>query len=166
MVDAVVSAAKEQRNFRLIIVIPAIPGFAGDLRDQAAAGTRAIMDYQFKSICRGDESIFGRVKAAGVDPEKYIFFFNLRSYDRINVTPTLKEREKKSGMTYMELEAAEIDELEASPEEGGEEARRKAAELTKRSTSSKRSSTSTPKSASLMTGPLSAVLPTSMTAPN
>jgi phospholipase D1/2 len=131
MVDAVVSAAKEQRNFRLIIVIPAIPGFAGDLRDQAAAGTRAIMDYQFKSICRGDESIFGRVKAAGVDPEKYIFFFNLRSYDRINVTPTLKEREKKSGMTYMELEAAEIDELEASPEEGGEEARRKAAELRK-----------------------------------
>ncbi|KAF1936713.1 phospholipase-like protein PldA [Clathrospora elynae] len=137
MVDAIVSAAKEGRNFKIIIVIPAIPGFAGDLRENAAAGTRAIMDYQFKSICRGEESIYGRVRAQSVDPEKYIFFFNLRSYDRINVTPTLKEREEKSGMSYMDLEQAEIDELEASPEEGGAEARRKAAELRKKFTEEK-----------------------------
>jgi phospholipase D1/2 len=132
MVEAIASAAKEGRNFKMIIVIPAIPGFAGDLRDNAAAGTRAIMDYQFKSICRGDESIFGRLRAQDIDPEKYIFFFNLRSYDRINVTPTLKKREEKSGMSYMELETVEIDELEASPEEGGEAARQKAAELRKK----------------------------------
>ncbi|KAF2849762.1 phospholipase-like protein PldA [Plenodomus tracheiphilus IPT5] len=129
MVDAVVNADKEGRHFKLIIIIPAIPGFAGDLRDNAAAGTRAIMDYQFKSICRGDESIFGKVKAQGVDPEKYIFFFNLRSYDRINVSPTLKKREQESGMTYMDLEEAEIAELEAPLEESGEEARRHAKEL-------------------------------------
>jgi phospholipase D1/2 len=132
IVDAVVSAAKENRNFRMIIIIPAIPGFAGDLRDNAAAGTRAIMDYQFKSICRGDESIFGKVKAQGVDPEKYIFFFNLRSYDRINITPTLRKREEQSGLSYMELEEAEIEELEAPLEESGEEARRRAAELRKK----------------------------------
>ncbi|KAH7072235.1 phospholipase-like protein PldA [Paraphoma chrysanthemicola] len=129
IVHAVVTAAKESRNFKVIIVIPAIPGFAGDLRDNAAAGTRAIMDYQFKSICRGDDSIFGRVKAAGVDPEQHIFFFNLRSYDRINVTPTLKKREEQSGMTYMDLEQAEIEELEAPLEESGEDARKRAAEL-------------------------------------
>jgi phospholipase D1/2 len=129
IVDAIASAAKEGRNFKIIIVIPAIPGFAGDLRDNAAAGTRAIMDYQFKSICRGDESIYGRLKAQDIDPEKYIFFFNLRSYDRINVTPTLKKREEKSGMTYMEMEMIEIEELEGDPEEGGEEARHKAAKI-------------------------------------
>ncbi|CBX99294.1 hypothetical protein IAQ61_000572 [Plenodomus lingam] len=129
MVDAVVKADKEGRHFKMIIIIPAIPGFAGDLRDNAAAGTRAIMDYQFKSICRGDESIYGKVRAQGVDPEKYIFFFNLRSYDRINVTPTLKKREQESGMTYMDLEEAEIAELEAPLEESGEEARRHAKEL-------------------------------------
>jgi phospholipase D1/2 len=132
IVDAVVRAGKEGRNFRVIIVIPAIPGFAGDLRDNAAAGTRAIMDYQFKSICRGDESIFGKVRAQDVDPEKHIFFFNLRSYDRINVTPTLKKREEESGLTYLELEQAEIEELEAPLEEEGEAARKKAAELRRR----------------------------------
>lgn len=129
MVDAVIKADKEGRNFKMIIIIPAIPGFAGDLRENAAAGTRAIMDYQFKSICRGDESIFGKLKAQGVNPEKYIFFFNLRSYDRINVTPTLKKREEQSGMKYMDIEEAEIAELEAPLEEGGEEARRHAKEL-------------------------------------
>lgn len=129
IVDAVVKASKEGRNFKVIIIIPAIPGFAGDLRANAAAGTRAIMDYQFKSICRGDDSIFGRVRAQGVEPEQHIFFFNLRSYDRINVTPTLKKREEQSGMSYMDLEQAEIEELEAPLEEGGEEARKHAAEL-------------------------------------
>ena len=36
-------AGKEGRKFRVIVIIPAIPGFAGDLRSEAATGTRAIM---------------------------------------------------------------------------------------------------------------------------
>jgi phospholipase D1/2 len=76
IVDAVVKAGKENRKFRIIIVIPAIPGFAGDLREDAATGTRAIMDYQYKSILRGEHSIFERVKAEGVDPTReYIYAF-------------------------------------------------------------------------------------------
>lgn len=70
IVDACVRAGKEGRKFRVIIVIPAIPGFAGDLRDNAATGTRAIMDYQYKSICRGENSIMGQIKKAGVDPTR------------------------------------------------------------------------------------------------
>ncbi|ELR04078.1 hypothetical protein GMDG_06580 [Pseudogymnoascus destructans 20631-21] len=107
IVDAVLRAAKEDRKFRIILVIPAIPGFAGDLRDDAAAGTRAIMDYQYKSICRGEQSIFGRIKAAGVDPEQHIHFFNLRSYDRLNVTPKVKKQEEESGVSYQEVQKAE-----------------------------------------------------------
>lgn len=64
-------------------------------------------DYQYKSICRGEHSIFGRVKAAGVDPEKYIYFFNLRSYDRLNVTPKVKKQEEESGVSYQEVQKAE-----------------------------------------------------------
>jgi phospholipase D1/2 len=111
IVDAVLTAAKEERKFKIIIVMPAIPGFAGDLRDNAAAGTRAIMDYQYKSICRGDESIFGKIKAAGVDPSQYVFIFNLRSYDRLNKTPELKEQEDKSGVKYQEVQRAQAEEI-------------------------------------------------------
>lgn len=111
MVDAVVKASKEGRKFRIIILIPAIPGFAGDLRDNAASGTRAIMDYQYKSICRGEHSIFEQIKKEGVDPKEHIFFFNLRSYDRLKKTKALLDAEKKSGVKYQEVQRAEAAEI-------------------------------------------------------
>ena len=111
IVDAVVRAAKEGRKFRVIIIIPAIPGFAGDLREDAALGTRAIMDYQYKSICRGEHSIFEQVRKEGVDPTKHIFFFNLRSYDRLNKTSAIKKQEEESGVKYHEVQRAEAEEV-------------------------------------------------------
>ncbi|KAK2595950.1 hypothetical protein QQS21_006480 [Conoideocrella luteorostrata] len=111
MVDAVVRAAEEGRKFRIIIIIPAIPGFAGDLRENAASGTRAIMDYQYKSICRGEHSIFGQIQKQGIDPTQYIFFFNLRSYDRLNKTHAICEAEKKTGISYQQVQRAEAEEI-------------------------------------------------------
>lgn len=114
IVNAVVRAASEGRKFRVIILIPGIPGFAGDLRNDAAIGTRAIMDYQFKSINRGEHSIMEQIAKAGYDPRHYIFFFNLRAYDRINKTPALVEQEKRSGVKYQDLQRAEAEEIMAS----------------------------------------------------
>lgn len=111
IVEAAVRAGKEGRKFRIIIVIPAIPGFAGDLRDDAAIGTRAIMDYQYKSICRGEHSIFGQIRKEGVDPENHIFLFNLRSYDRLNKTPKMKKQEEDSGVKYQEVQRAQAEEI-------------------------------------------------------
>lgn len=114
IVDACVRASKEGRKFRVIVVIPAIPGFAGDLRKDAAAGTRAIMDYQYKSINRGEHSIFGQLRKEGIDPSEHIFIFNLRSFDRINHTPAMKRQEEKSGVTYQELQRANAEEIMSS----------------------------------------------------
>jgi phospholipase D1/2 len=114
IVNAVVRAAKEGRKFRIIILIPAIPGFAGDLRDDAAIGTRAIMDYQYKSINRGEHSIMGQIAKEGFDPHQYIFVFNLRAYDRINKTAGLIEQEKRSGVKYQDLQRAEAEEIMGS----------------------------------------------------
>lgn len=111
IVDAIVKAAKEGRKFRVIIVIPTIPGFAGDLRDDAAMGTRAIMDYQYKSICRGEHSIHGQIKKEGVDPTKYLFMFNLRSYDRLNKTPAMQKQEEKSGVKYQDVQKAHANDI-------------------------------------------------------
>lgn len=111
IVNAVLRAAKEGRKFRVILVIPAIPGFAGDLRNDAAIGTRAIMDYQYKSINRGEHSIMGQIAKAGIDPHQYIFVFNLRAFDRINKTPSLIKQEKESGVSYQELQRAQAEEI-------------------------------------------------------
>lgn len=114
IVEAVVRAGKEGRKFRVIIMIPAIPGFAGDLRLPAATGTRAIMDYQYRSICRGEHSIFEQVRKEGVDPTQHIFVFNLRSYDRLNKTIAIKKQEEQSGLKYQDVQRAEAEEIMGS----------------------------------------------------
>lgn len=111
IVDACVRAGKAGKKFRVIVIIPAIPGFAGDLRSDAAAGTRAIMDYQYKSICRGEHSIFGQISAQGVDPKNHLFFFNLRAFDRLNMTPAMVKQEEKSGVKYQDVQRAHAQEI-------------------------------------------------------
>lgn len=112
IVDAVVrNAERGKTNFRVIILIPAVPGFAGDLREDAALSTRAIMDYQYKSICRGPHSIFEQIRSRGVDPTKHVFLFNLRSYDRLANTATMKHTEEESGVSYKELQRAEAEQI-------------------------------------------------------
>lgn len=74
----------------------------------------AIMDYQYKSICRGEHSIYGQISAEGVDPKEHIFVFNLRSYDRLNYTKEMKAQEEKSGVTYLQVQQAHAEDIMAS----------------------------------------------------
>jgi len=85
IVDRILRADRERQKFKMIIVIPAIPAFAGDLKTEGSLGTRAIMEFQYRSI-NNDRgySIMEQIAKAGVDPKKYIRFYNLRNYDRIN----------------------------------------------------------------------------------
>ena len=43
LVERILRAARSGQDFKVICVIPAIPGFAGDLKEDASLGTRAIM---------------------------------------------------------------------------------------------------------------------------
>ncbi len=58
------------------------------------------MNFQYNSICRGGYSIIEMIKKAGVDPDQYIKFYNLRNYDRINTTATMAKAEQRSGVSY------------------------------------------------------------------
>lgn len=100
MVERILRAARAGEKYRMIIVIPAIPGFAGDLKDDASLGTRAIMEFQYNSINRGGHSIMETISREGVDPNQYISFYNLRNYDRINVSGSMRDAEQKAGVDY------------------------------------------------------------------
>ncbi len=53
------------------------------------------------SISRGGHSILETLRKGGVeDPSKYINFYNLRNYDRINVNAAVGQVERESGVTY------------------------------------------------------------------
>ncbi|GAA5875841.1 hypothetical protein JCM16303_004016 [Sporobolomyces ruberrimus] len=136
LVQRIVAAAKDQKRFKVTILIPCVPGFAGDLDAKGSSGTLAILGAQLKSI----EDIFTQIRAEGVNPDDYISFYNLRSYDRINHDPRrIKRMEERSGVTWYQAQAAlarlqlgrdasedelrkNKDVLIAVPQEGGEAA--------------------------------------------
>ncbi|KAK4160777.1 hypothetical protein QBC43DRAFT_219113 [Cladorrhinum sp. PSN259] len=101
IVDRIIRAHQNHDNFQVVILMPAVPAFAGDLKSEGALGTRAIMEFQYDSINRGGNSILETLRNAGVsDPHKYINFYNLRNYDRINVSEIMRNAEKESGVSY------------------------------------------------------------------
>ena len=100
VVDRILRAARAGQKFKVIVIIPAVPGFAGDLRDDSALGTRAIMQFQYNSINRGGHSIMEAIENAGYNPVEYIRFYNLRNYDRINVSASMRNVEQRSGINY------------------------------------------------------------------
>ncbi|KAK5122151.1 hypothetical protein LTR85_004397 [Meristemomyces frigidus] len=100
IVERIVRAAKNGEAYQMIINIPAIPGFAGDLKADASLGTRAIMEFQYNSINRGGHSIMEEIAKQGVDPMEYLRFYNLRNYDRINSSNAMAQVEQKSGVAY------------------------------------------------------------------
>lgn len=81
--------------------MPAVPAFAGDLKSDGALGTRGIMEFQYNSINRGGHSIMESLQQQGVDdPRRYITFYNLRNYDRINISSTMSQVQNDSGVSY------------------------------------------------------------------
>lgn len=89
LVERIARAAKNDEAWRAIIVIPLMPGFQNTVEQEGGTSVRLIMQYQFRSICRGDSSIFGRLRALGIEPEDFIQFYSLRQWGRIGPQQTL-----------------------------------------------------------------------------
>ncbi|KAL7628012.1 hypothetical protein AAE478_002208 [Parahypoxylon ruwenzoriense] len=101
IVSRIVRAYNNREDFQVIVIMPAVPAFAGDLQSDGALGTRAIMEFQYDSINRGGHSIIESLQQQGVDDwRRYIGFYNLRNYDRINISSTMREAERESGVRY------------------------------------------------------------------
>ncbi|KAJ5613486.1 hypothetical protein N7528_007140 [Penicillium herquei] len=83
LVERIVRAAKNDEAWRAVIVIPLMPGFQNTVDSEGGTSVRLIMQCQYRSICRGETSIFGRLRALGIDPEDYIQFFSLRAWGKI-----------------------------------------------------------------------------------
>ncbi|KAK4057861.1 Phospholipase D1 [Microbotryomycetes sp. JL221] len=84
LVSRIIRAATEGTPWRAIIVIPLIPGYPYPLDHADAGSVRMIMECQFASICRGQRSIFGRLRREGIDPDEYISFYSLRGWGKLS----------------------------------------------------------------------------------
>lgn len=83
LVERIIRAYQNDEAWRAVILIPLIPGFQNTVDQQDGTSIRLIMQCQFRSICRGESSIFGRLRAEGIEPEDYIQFYSLRSWGKI-----------------------------------------------------------------------------------
>ncbi|CAN8102587.1 unnamed protein product [Discula destructiva] len=114
IVARILRAHEFSEPFRVIVAIPAVPAFAGDLKSDGALGTRAIMEFQYNSINRGGHSIIEKLQEGGIeDPSQYISFYNLRNYDRLNVSSTMRNAEEESGVRYDDARREFDDTVEA-----------------------------------------------------
>ncbi|KAJ5770308.1 uncharacterized protein N7511_002359 [Penicillium nucicola] len=100
IVERILRAARAGQKYKIVVVIPSVPCFAGDLRDDETLGTRAIMEFQYNSINRGGHSIMELIAKEGFNPMEYIRFYNLRNYDRINNGNVVAAAEQQSGVNY------------------------------------------------------------------
>ncbi|KAK0243927.1 phospholipase D [Armillaria nabsnona] len=105
LVERIVRAAQEGKKFQVIICIPELPGFAGNVKDESSLKT--IMAGQYRTMNRGGSSIYEEIRKAGYEPLDYIRFFHLRSYDRIN-SPAgyIAKMEEISGVKFHEAQVA------------------------------------------------------------
>ncbi|KAJ5648175.1 Phospholipase D family [Penicillium lividum] len=100
IVERILRAARSGEKYKIIVVMPSVPSFVGDLHDDETLGTRAIMEFQYNSINRGGNSIMELIAKEGYNPMEYIRFYNLRNYDRINNGNIMAAAEQQSGVNY------------------------------------------------------------------
>ncbi|KAI1141927.1 phospholipase D/nuclease [Hypoxylon sp. FL0543] len=116
IVSRIVRAHNNEEDFHVIVLMPAVPAFAGDLHSDGALGTRAIMEFQYNSINRGGHSIIECLQQQGIDDwRRYIGFYNLRNYDRINISSALRQAERESGVSYEEARREHDDRVGGYP---------------------------------------------------
>ncbi|KAF8758613.1 Phospholipase d [Rhizoctonia solani] len=106
LVERIIEAANSGKKFKVIVIIPEVPGFAGNIKNEN--GLKTIMAAQYRTINRGGHSIYEQIRRAGFEPRDYIRFYHLRTYDRINSPASfIKEMEQNSGVTYHEAQIAQ-----------------------------------------------------------
>ncbi|KAG9066893.1 hypothetical protein KI688_012805 [Linnemannia hyalina] len=104
LVNRIVRAHQEGQKFRVIVVMPLMPAFEADIMSSEAGTLRKVMHFQYVSISRGGNSVLERLESFGINPEQYIGFFGLRSFDRIKhgkfdaIVEAVKEAEAEGNL--------------------------------------------------------------------
>ncbi|KAG8716450.1 Phospholipase D1 [Ceratobasidium sp. 423] len=83
LVNRIIRAHHDKVKWRACVVIPLLPGFTFPIDHGEASAVRLIMECQNRTISRGPNSIFARLRKEGIDPDDYITFFSLRGWGKL-----------------------------------------------------------------------------------
>ena len=80
LVERITRAFCSQEKFRVIVVMPLLPGFEGNVYDPTATVLKIQLDWEYKTICRSDNSLIHQFRKKGITPNEYISFYGLRNH--------------------------------------------------------------------------------------
>ena len=88
LVQRILRAAQAGEKFKVVVVIPEVPGFAGNIKDENSV--KIIMAAQYRTINRGGSSIYEKIREAGYEP--WVQFLGMRMIHRLtyHVSVTLE----------------------------------------------------------------------------
>uniref|UniRef100_S4RY77 phospholipase D n=1 Tax=Petromyzon marinus TaxID=7757 RepID=S4RY77_PETMA len=86
LVDRILQAYRENRTFRVYVVLPLIPGFEGDITTGGGNAIQAVMHLNYRTMCRGEYSIIERLKAETVSDRwmHFVSFCGLRTHANLD----------------------------------------------------------------------------------
>ncbi|KAF6728882.1 Phospholipase D2 [Oryzias melastigma] len=84
IVDRILLAHREQKKYRVFVVIPLLPGFEGDLTTKNANAIQTILHFTYRTICRGEQSILHRLSELKDQWTEYITFCGLRTHSQLS----------------------------------------------------------------------------------
>lgn len=64
--------------------MPLLPAFEGEIGSTTGIALRAVLHFQYASICRGENSLWQRLVAFDIDPVEYVSFCGLRTHGELS----------------------------------------------------------------------------------
>ncbi|EAR83685.1 phospholipase d1 (macronuclear) [Tetrahymena thermophila SB210] len=89
LIERIKKAAEKGENFKVVVVMPLLPGFEGEVNDSGSAVMKCQLHWEYATISRGGQSILEELRSHPKidDPSKYIQFYGLRQHDIIDGKP-------------------------------------------------------------------------------
>lgn len=86
LVHRINQAHHEKEKFKVLVVLPLLPGFEGEVDNEASAVLRLQLHLQYKTISRGESSLLHKLKHIDAIGE-YVQFYGLRTHAKLNGKP-------------------------------------------------------------------------------
>ncbi|KAF9481155.1 phospholipase D/nuclease [Pholiota conissans] len=83
IVHRIIRAHRDGTPWKCCIMIPVLPGFTFPVDHSDASAIRIILECQNRTIARGPNSIYSRLRKEGIDPDDYISVFSLRNWAKM-----------------------------------------------------------------------------------
>ncbi|XP_012944337.1 phospholipase D1 [Aplysia californica] len=80
----ILRAHRSSSAFKVYVVMPLLPAFEGEFGTNTGAALQAVTHWNYSSICRGENSLMHQLAREIPDPNKYIVFCGLRTWDKLD----------------------------------------------------------------------------------